>query len=87
MARLGAHVPKEESVEVKVGIQHVNREITVETDETAAQVLKAFNTALAQDSMLSLADTKGGSILVRASVVAYLDLGKEQPRRVGFGDI
>lgn len=74
-------------MEVKVGIQHVNREITIETDETAAQVVEAFNRALSEDSVLTLTDTKGGSVLVRAGTVAYLDLGKEQVRRVGFGEI
>lgn len=74
-------------MEVKVGIQHVNREITVETDATAAHVVDAFNRALADDTMLTLTDTRGGSVLVRAGAVAYLDLGKEQARRVGFGDI
>ena len=74
-------------MEVKVGLQNVTREITVETDETAAQVLESFTTALAEDGMLTLTDNKGGSILVRAGVIAYLDLGKEQSRRVGFGEI
>lgn len=74
-------------MEVKVGIQHVNREITIETEETAAAVVEAFNRALAEDSMLTLSDAKGGSVLVRAGTVAYLDLGKEQVRRVGFGEI
>ena len=74
-------------MEVKVGIQHVNREITIETDETAVQVVEAFNRALSEDSILTLTDTSGGSVLVRADKVAYLDLGKERVRRVGFGEI
>lgn len=74
-------------MEVKVGIQHVTRELTVETDETATQVIEAFNRALSDDGLLILTDTRGGSTLVRASAVAYLDLGKEQIRRVGFGDM
>ncbi|HYO18611.1 MAG TPA: DUF3107 domain-containing protein [Dermatophilaceae bacterium] len=74
-------------MEVKVGIQHVNRELVVETDEPASQVIEAFNQALADDGLLTLTDSRGGSTLVRASGIAYLDLGKEQIRRVGFGDI
>lgn len=74
-------------MEVKVGIQHVTREITVETEETATQVIEAFKTALGEDGLLTLVDTKGGTTLIRASSVAYLDLGKEHLRRVGFGDI
>lgn len=74
-------------MEVKVGIQHVNREITVETDETATAVIEAYQQALSEDGVLSLTDSKGGPTLIRANAIAYLDLGKEQIRRVGFGDI
>lgn len=74
-------------MEVKVGIQHINRELTVETDDTANDVVEAYQRALAEDGLLTLTDAKGGSTLVRASSIAYLDLGKEQQRRVGFGDM
>lgn len=74
-------------MEVKVGIQHIAREITVETDDTATQVIEAYQRAITDDGLLTLTDTKGGSTLVRASTIAYLDLGKEHSRRVGFGDI
>lgn len=74
-------------MEVKVGIQHINREITVETDAAASKVIEAFEKAISDDGLLTLTDTKGGSTLIRATTIAYLDLGKEQTRRVGFGDI
>lgn len=74
-------------MEVKVGIQHINREIAVDTDETAAQIIEAYHRAVESDGLLTLTDSKGGSTLVRATTIAYLDLGKEQTRRVGFGDI
>lgn len=74
-------------MEVKVGIQHINRELVVDTDESAAEVVEAYKSAVEADGLLTLTDTKGGSTLVRAATIAYLDLGKEQPRRVGFGDI
>ncbi|WP_425308707.1 DUF3107 domain-containing protein [Ammonicoccus fulvus] len=74
-------------MEVKVGIQHINRELVVDTDETAAQVIDAYKSALEADGLITLTDSKGGTTLVRAATIAYLDLGKEQTRRVGFGDI
>lgn len=74
-------------MEVKVGIQHVTRELTVETDESAAEVSSAFQQALEVDGLLTLTDTKGGKTLIRASSIAYLDLGEEKPRRVGFGNL
>ncbi|HHV19978.1 MAG TPA: DUF3107 domain-containing protein [Propionibacterium sp.] len=75
------------TVEVKVGIQHINRELTVETDETATEVSEAFKKAMADDGLLTLTDNKGGTTIIRAATIAYLDLGKEHARRVGFGDI
>ncbi|MDO5500613.1 MAG: DUF3107 domain-containing protein [Propionibacteriaceae bacterium] len=74
-------------MEIKVGIQHVAREITVETDETANQVAEAYQRAVADDGLLTLTDTKGGRTLIRADAIAYLDLGEEKPRRVGFGNL
>lgn len=74
-------------MEVKVGIQHIARELTVDTDQTAEQVEEAFTQALANDALFTLVDARGGRTLVRAASVAYLDLGKENPRRVGFGAV
>ncbi|MCA0252178.1 MAG: DUF3107 domain-containing protein [Actinobacteria bacterium] len=72
-------------MEIKVGIQHVAREIAVETDETAADVEKNLLKALADDSILTLTDAKGRKVLVPVDKIAYVDLGQEHVRPVGFG--
>ena len=74
-------------MEIKVGIQHVAREITVETDETAANVEKNLLKALADDTILTLSDAKGRKVLVPVDKIAYLDLGQEHVRPVGFGTL
>jgi hypothetical protein len=74
-------------VEIKVGIQHVAREITVETEETAAEVEKNLLKALADDTLLTLTDTKGRTVLVPVDKIAYVDLGQEHVRPVGFGTL
>lgn len=74
-------------MEVKIGIQNVAREVSVDTDSSADEVTKAFTKALAEDGILTLSDTKGGQALIRAQQVAYLDLGKETARKVGFGAV
>ena len=71
-------------MEIKVGIQHVNREIVVETTGSAAVIEKAFTLALEQDGLLTLVDERGRKVLVKASVISYLDIGEESARRVGF---
>ncbi len=74
-------------MDIKVGIQHVNREVVVDSAETADNVEKAFTDALSDDGFLRLADTHGRKVLIPANKIAYIDLGEENARRVGFGTL
>ncbi|GAA2108282.1 DUF3107 domain-containing protein [Microlunatus panaciterrae] len=78
---------QEEHVEIKVGIQHVNREIVLETSSTADDIEKALAKALASDGLLTLSDDRGRKVVVPAASIGYLDLGEENARRVGFSGI
>ncbi|MBA3528263.1 MAG: DUF3107 domain-containing protein, partial [Propionibacteriaceae bacterium] len=70
-----------------VGIQHANREIVVETTETAASVEEAYAEAVASGGLLTLNDERGRKVLIQASMISYLDIGEESTRRVGFGSV
>lgn len=72
-------------MEVKIGVQHVGRELSVETESSPAEILDALNTALADDAVFSLSDPKGHTIAVPAQKVAYLYFTAETGRKVGFG--
>jgi hypothetical protein len=72
-------------VEIKVGIQHVNREIVVETTQSASAIEEAYLKAAAESGILTLIDERGRKVLIQASVISYLDVGEESARRVGFG--
>jgi hypothetical protein len=72
-------------VEIKIGIQDIARELTVETEATAAEVEKNLQAALVDGGLLTLSDEKGRKVLIPVAKIAYLDLGQEQTRRVGFG--
>ncbi|MEN0072132.1 MAG: DUF3107 domain-containing protein [Propionicimonas sp.] len=74
-------------MEIKVGIQHVAREIVVETEQTAAEVEKNLLKALADETILTLTDSKGRKVLVPVDKIAYVDLGQEHVRPVGFGTL
>ncbi len=74
-------------MEIKIGIQEISRELTVETEATAAQVEKDLKQALAADGLLTLTDEKGRKVLIPADRIAYLDLGQEKSRPVGFGTV
>ncbi len=74
-------------VEIKIGIQDIARELTVETEATAAEVEKGLKEALHEGGLLTLEDEKGRRVLVPVAKIAYLDLGQEKARPVGFGAI
>ncbi|QLQ15893.1 MAG: DUF3107 domain-containing protein [Micropruina sp.] len=73
-------------MEVKVGIVHAAREVTVETEESAEAIAKAFADAL-DGGVLTLTDERGRRVLIPGDKIAYLDLGQEHARRVGFGSV
>jgi hypothetical protein len=72
-------------VEVKIGVQHISREIVLESSLSPEDVESALTTALDKGSVLSLVDDRGRRILVPADRIAYVEIGAEQERRVGFG--
>ena len=74
-------------MDIKVGIQHVTREVVVDSTDSAKDVEKAYSDALSDDGFLRLTDTHGRSVLIPASKIAYIDLGEENARRVGFGTL
>lgn len=74
-------------VEVKIGIQSAPRELIVETETAAEDIERALTAALADGRVFSLADEKGGKILIPADKIAYLELGSSEPRRIGFGNL
>jgi hypothetical protein len=73
------------TMEVKIGVQHVGRELSVETEESPDAILKGLNHALTEDAVFSLTDAKGHTVAVPAQKVAYLYFTSESGRKVGFG--
>jgi hypothetical protein len=73
------------NMEVKIGVQNVGRELSVEAESTPKEILEALNSALADDAVFSLTDAKGHTIAVPAQKVAYLYFTAESGRKVGFG--
>ena len=77
---------KRSAVEVKIGIQWGPRELVVETASSADDVRRALAAAVAEGSVFILVDDKGGQVMVPADKIAYVELGSQGPRRVGFGN-
>ena len=72
------------TVEVKIGVEHVQRELVVETDASPEEVHNRLAEALSAGGVLTLVDTKGRSVLVPAAKVAYLEVGSSTRGGVGF---
>jgi hypothetical protein len=79
-------VPKslEDSVEIRIGVQNVSREVVMETDLTAAAIEKKVADAMV-GAALDITDVKGRRVLVPAAAIGYVEIGEEERRRVGFG--
>jgi hypothetical protein len=74
------------TVEVKIGVQHAQRELVVEVEETAEAVEKLVSDALGSDgSVLVLTDTKKGRrVVVPGAKLAYVEIGTGVTGTVGF---
>jgi 3-hydroxyacyl-CoA dehydrogenase len=75
-------------VEVKIGVQHANRELVLESEQSPEEVEQAVADALGGKSgLLQLTDEKGRKVLVPAEKLAYVEIGEVSIRKVGFGAI
>jgi hypothetical protein len=72
-------------VEVKIGVLHTPREITLESTQTPAEVEELVATALKSvDGQLSLSDERGRKVIIPANLIAYIEIAQADMRRVGF---
>jgi hypothetical protein len=70
-------------VEVKIGIQHAPRELTVDTQEDQETVEQKVAAAL-PDGVLTLTDSRGRRIVVPGDRIAYVEIGGGVSGAVGF---
>ncbi len=72
-------------VDIRIGIANSPREISFESSQTSSQVEKTVSDALESGSkFVKLTDSKGNVYLVPTESLAYLEIGSEESRRVGF---
>ncbi len=72
-------------VDIKIGIMNSPREIAFESAQTADQIEQAVSEALtAKATHLSLQDEKGRRFIVPVASLAYVEVGAEESRRIGF---
>ncbi len=72
-------------MEIRIGILNAPRELSFETDQPASEVVAKVNAAIAGDGqVLELTDGHGAQYLIPTSGIAYVQIGAEETRRVGF---
>ncbi|WP_354642215.1 DUF3107 domain-containing protein [Kitasatospora camelliae] len=75
-------------MEVKIGVQNAPREIVLESSQTADEVASAVAKALdGTANVLELADEHGRRVIVPADRLAYVEIGEQSVRKVGFGTL
>lgn len=73
-------------MEVKIGVQHAPRELSLESKQSAEEIESTVAEALTgKTGLLSLEDEQGRKVLVPADRLAYVDIGESTTRKVGFG--
>ena len=72
-------------MEIRIGIRNSARELSFETAQASTEVEAAVAAALeAEAKVLKLTDDKGRIYIVPTEALAYVEIGAEETRRVGF---
>lgn len=74
-------------MEIKIGINHIGREVALESDATPEEVTEQVSLAVANSTLLELVDNKGRRVLIPGDKIGYVDLGSPTARAVGFGAV
>jgi predicted lactoylglutathione lyase len=73
-------------VDIRIGITNTPRELAFESAQTRAEVEAVIAGALESGAKLvSLTDDKGTVYMVPTDSLAYIEIGSEESRRIGFG--
>lgn len=72
-------------MEIKIGVKQSQREIVMDSNESPKDLAARIEESVKAESLLSFTDTKGRQVFVPAAALAYVEVGTETARRVGFG--
>lgn len=71
-------------MDIRIGMMNTGRELNFSSDETAEAVTQKVDEALAGNTSLSFTDSKGSTYIIPVAALAYVEVGSEQVRKVGF---
>ena len=85
---LNSHQPETSKgtyVEIRIGIVNAPRELSFESAQSADELAEQVQAGLSDGSgILRLTDDKGRHYIVPTAGIAYVELGTEESRRIGF---
>lgn len=72
-------------MEIRIGIVNAPRELSFESAQTAEELSEQVQSGLASGTgILRLSDDKGRVYIVPTAGIAYVEVGTEESRRIGF---
>ncbi|HEY2555518.1 MAG TPA: DUF3107 domain-containing protein [Diaminobutyricibacter sp.] len=72
-------------MDIRIGILNAPRELNFETSQTADEIAEQVSAALTSGTgFLRLSDDKGKVYLIPTAGIAYVEIGTEESRRIGF---
>lgn len=72
-------------MDIRIGLTNTSRELGFESADTADQVKQTVADALAKGTVhIELADVRGAAYLIPIANIAYVEVGAETKRPVGF---
>ena len=71
-------------MEIRIGMQNVNRELVLEVEDSVDDLTKAVAKAIKGGEELVLTDKKDKTVVVAGSSIAYVECGDPESRQVGF---
>ncbi len=76
---------RQATVDIRIGITNTARELSFESVESADAVKKSVAHALESGApFVEFVDSKGNAYLVPTAGIAFVEVGTEESRRVGF---
>ena len=72
-------------MDIRIGIVNTGRELTFESSDSAESVRATVTAALESGTThVTFIDQKGARSVVQTAGIAYVELGSEESRRIGF---
>ncbi|MFZ1361956.1 MAG: DUF3107 domain-containing protein [Candidatus Nanopelagicales bacterium] len=73
------------TIEIKIGVENSPRELSVEVELTADEILGKLDDATSNGTSFAVQDPKGRYIVVPGAKISYVEIGEPSTRKVGFG--